>query len=393
MSRAARYRRSLGSSRKAFLLVSGSTFALFLAVGTIVPILPRYIAGPLGGSGADVGLGVGAFFVGSVLARPLAGRVGDARGRRVLMVGGGAGTAAAMAAFALAPNAAGLALARVIQGVGEAAFYVGAASAVTDLVPPRRRGEAVSYFSAALYGGLALGPLMGEMVFAHGRYGGVWLTAALLAAVGAACSLGVAHGRRPERAGAPSARLIHPAGLVPGAAFASGTFGYAAFNAFVPLYAPMIGVARPGLVFGGYASVTLTGRVLGARIPDRFGAAMVARAALCLGAIGATVLGLWRQPAGLWVGAVVLAAGSALMFPSLLSLALRAAPDAERGAVVGTLGSFFDIGQGAGALTLGPLVSVIGYSGGFLAGAVTTGAGLLLLGVARPRAADPAPNG
>ncbi len=67
------------------------------------------------------------------------------------------------------------------------------------------------------------------------------------------------------------------------------------------------------------------------------------------------------------------------MFPALLSLALDAAPDGERAAVVGTVVAFFDLGQGAGALVLGPLVAVVGYSGPFAAGALAAMGGLALL--------------
>lgn len=368
-----------GLASRSFVLIVAATLATFSAVGAVLPVLPRYVEGPLGGGGAAIGLVVGAFFVASVVSRPLAGRLGDERGRRMLLVGGGAVTALAVASFPLVPGVAGLAAARFVQGLGEAAFYVGAASAVTDLVSPDRRGEAVSYFSASMYGGLALGPMIGEAVFAHRHYGRVWVLAAALAAVGAACGLGL-RDARPPRPDGPRARLIHPAGLVPGSAFGLGTFGYAAFAAFVPLYAISdLDMTSSGPVFGCYAGITLLGRVLGARLPDRLGAPLTAQGGLAVMAAGMAVLGTWREPAGLWLGTVVFSAGNAFMFPALMALALAGAPERERGSVVATVVAFFDIGQGAGALTLGPLVGVIGYPGGFLAGAVAAAAGLALL--------------
>ncbi|MGH9005053.1 MAG: MFS transporter, partial [Acidimicrobiia bacterium] len=47
--------------------------------------------------------------------------------------------------------------------------------------------------------------------------------------------------------------------------------------------------------------------------------------------------------------------------------------------VVGTVVAFFDLGQGAGALVLGPLVAAAGYSAPFLAGAFAAAGGLALL--------------
>lgn len=361
-----------------FLLIVAAAFALFTAVGAVVPVLPRYVEGPLGGDAVAVGFVVGTFFVATLLARPLAGRLGDERGRRVVIVGGAAVMAAAIAAFPLASNVAALAVLRFIQGAGEAAFYVGAATAVTDLVPAERRGQAVSYFSGALYAGIALGPLIGEWVLGDGSYSRVWVLAAGLGALAAVLSLGLREGPRPVRSG-PRARLVHPAGLVPGSAFGLGTFGYAAFAAFMPLYAPSLGLKGSAPVFGLYAGLTLLGRLFGARIPDRLGPSTTARAGLVTMAVGMAILGAWHTIPGLWTGTAVFAAGNAFMFPALLSLALDAAPDGERAAVVGTVVAFFDLGQGAGALLLGPLVAVSGYTGPFLAGALAAVAGVGLL--------------
>ena len=368
-----------GLASSTFLLIMAAAFALFTAVGAVLPVLPRYVDGPLGGGGVAVGFVVGSFFVATLLARPLAGRLGDERGRRVIIVGGAAVMAAAIAAFPLATNVGLLAALRFIQGAGEAAFYVGAATAVTDLVPANRRGQAVSYFSGALYAGIALGPVVGEWVLGDGHhYGRVWMVAAGLGALAAVLSLGLREPPRPLRTG-PRARLVHPAALVPGSAFGLGTFGYAAFAAFMPLYAPSLGLGGSAPVFALYAGLTLAGRLLGARIPDRLGPSTTARAGLITMAAGMAILSLWHAVPGLWTGTAIFAAGNAVMFPALLSMALDAAPDGERAAVVGTVVAFFDLGQGAGALLLGPLVTVAGYNGPFAAGALAATAGLLLL--------------
>jgi MFS family permease len=361
-----------------FLLIVAATFALFTAVGAVIPVIPRYVDGPLDGGGLAVGLVVGAFFAATLLARPLAGRLGDEHGRKKVMVVGAAVMAVAVAAFPLASNVVVLAALRFIQGVGEAAFYVAAATAVTDLVPATRRGQAVSYFSGALYAGLALGPLVGEWVLGDGAYSRVWALAAGLTVVAGVLAMVLREAPRPDRTGA-RARLVHPAALWPGTAFGLGTFGYAAFAAFMPLYAPSLGLAGSAPVFGLYAGLTLAGRLLGARIPDRLGPSATARAGLATMATGMAVLGAWHAPAGLWVGTAIFAAGNAFMFPAVLALALDAAPDGERAAVVGTVVAFFDLGQGAGALILGPLVAVAGYSGPFMAGALAAAGGLALL--------------
>src|SRR5919106_4866170 len=128
----------------AFGLITLATFAYFVSVGVLIPTLPRYVEGPLGGGHVAVGIIIGAFSVTAVLMRPFSGRLGDRRGRRILMVSGATFIALATLGYVPARSLAPLLVLRALTGVGEALFYVGAASAVNDLAPPGRRGEAMS---------------------------------------------------------------------------------------------------------------------------------------------------------------------------------------------------------------------------------------------------------
>jgi MFS family permease len=70
--------------------------------------------------------------------------------------------------------------ARLVLGVGEAAYFIGVTSAVQDLATPHRRGEATSYFTVTLYTGLAIGPGLGEWLYETGSYDRAFTVAALL---------------------------------------------------------------------------------------------------------------------------------------------------------------------------------------------------------------------
>ncbi len=71
-----------------FVIVVISGFCYFSAMGAMLPVIPRYVDTSLDGNDVAVGLAVGAIAVGAIMLRPLAGRIGDRFGRRVLMVGG-----------------------------------------------------------------------------------------------------------------------------------------------------------------------------------------------------------------------------------------------------------------------------------------------------------------
>jgi MFS family permease len=363
-----------------FLLIMLSTFAYFVSVGALIPTLPRYVKGPLGGGELAVGWTIGSFALSAVLTRPLIGGVGDRRGRKVLMVAGGAIVAVSVAAYALVDTMAALIVLRLLSGVGEAAFYVGAASVINDIAPDERRGEALSYFSLALYGGLAVGPVVGESVLAASGYVQTWLASAAAAAAAGLVGTAVRETRPEEsRAAATARRIVHPAGLVPGIVLACSVLGLAGYNTFVPLYALQLGMGGSRLVFVVYSIIVLVIRSVGARIPDKLGPARTARAALAISAVGLGIVALWSNVAGLVTGTVLFALGQALTFPALMTVAVASAPAAERGSVVGTFTAFFDLAFGVGAVALGGVAEIFGYRGSFaIAGAVAV-AGVLLL--------------
>ena len=147
-----------------FLLVMVANLAYFMSVGAMQPVVPRFVKGPLASGEVAVGLTIGIFSLAAVILRPWAGRLGDRKGRRLLLTAGGFVIAASLIGYVPANSLALLLAFRFLSGVGEAFFYVGAASVINDLAPEERRGEALSYFSLSLFGGLALGPVMGEVV-------------------------------------------------------------------------------------------------------------------------------------------------------------------------------------------------------------------------------------
>jgi MFS family permease len=362
-----------------FLLITLATFAYFVSVGALIPVLPVYVEGPLGGTQVSVGIAIGAFSIAAVVLRPIAGRIGDTRGRSILIIVGGISVALSTAAIALVDSLGPLIALRISTGLGEAFFYVGAASAVNDLAPDGRRGEAVSFFSLALYSGLAVGPVLGETVLGSSGYDAVWLFSAAAGIVAGLIGIFVPETRPAEHIGHGNGRLIHPAGLLPGTVMAASVWGLAGFNAFVPLYALDLGLSGSRAAFVIFSAVVLSIRLFGARLPDRFGPRRTARTALAVSGVALIMIGVWQQPAGLFVGAVVFAVGQALAFPALMTLAVGATPPAERGAVVGTFTSFFDLSFGLGAVSLGAIAEALGYSGLFVSAGLVSLAGMATL--------------
>lgn len=368
-----------------FGLITLSTFAYFLAVGALLPVLPRYVRGPLGGGDVAVGVAIGSFSLAAIAVRPLIGRMADRQGRRMLIIGGASLVAASTAAYLAADTLWLLILLRVANGVGEAMFYVGVASSINDIAPDDRRGEALSLFSLALYAGLAVGPLVGEIVLAGRHYSVVWTMAAATSAAAAAVGLWLPETRPHIDSHEIEHPLLHPAALLPGVVLAANVWGMAAFNSFVTLFALQLGLAGGRFVFLTYSITILLVRSIGARIPDAVGPVRTVSASLVLSAAALLWLATVRGPATLYVASGAFGAGQSLAFPALMTLAVRGAPDRQRGAVVGSFTAFFDLAYALGPISLGAVAAFAGYRGVFVGGAVVAMAGLAVLLAGRRR--------
>ena len=85
----------LSPARAAFAGIFIVTMLGLVSVGATLPVLPRYVRGPLGEGDLAVGVVTGAFAITGLACRPLAGRFADLRGRRVVVIAGTVSTAIA----------------------------------------------------------------------------------------------------------------------------------------------------------------------------------------------------------------------------------------------------------------------------------------------------------
>jgi MFS family permease len=381
-----------------FLLVAAASLLYFIADGLTLPVYPVFVAGPLGGDAAALGLVFGAFSVTALVLRPWAGTFADRRGRRPLLIGGAVVLAVAMLGHILVSSVEMLIVMRLLMGVSEAAFFVAAFTMASDLTTEDRRGEALSLISLSLYAGIAIGPFIGELALGEDRFILAWATAAGLAVVAIVLCLRVPETRpaegSAEAVGQPGRyRLIHPRGVLPGFIVLAGTWGMAGFFVFAKPYGEELGLSGVAPLFLLYAGIVIAIRGLMPWAPDRFGGRRLAGAALVFIIAGLVVMGVVGSPVGLYAGTVIMALGVAFFPPAILTLAQIGIPALERGTLIGTTSAFIDLGFGVAPVTLGLVANAAGYPLTFLVSAAIAGVGLaLLVGVLRSRSAAVEPE-
>src|SRR5439155_12806070 len=254
----------------------------------------------------------------------------------IVLVAGALAMAVGGALYLLAGSVAALVGARLAVGVGEGAVYTAGATWAVDLAPADRRGLALGLFGLSVWGGLSLGPLVGELLRSSVGYDAVWVLTALLPAAGALIAL-----RLPEPLRiAPAAeqgtlRLVPRAAWRPGLALALANVGYAALAGFVVLHLRARGIGGGATVFTAFALAVFASRLVLSRVPDRAGARRTATAAGLVEAVGLAVIAAAHSLLVALCGAIVVGVGFSMLFPSLALMVVGRVGGDRRGSALG----------------------------------------------------------
>lgn len=343
---------------RTFAGVFVAVWSTFTAFGVVVPVIPRLVTQTLHGSATMVGAAFATAAVVALLLRPFGGQLAQRFGPRWVMTLGAALAAVTGMAYALPLGAPGLLAARVGMGVAEALVMTAGSVWAVSLAPAHRRGQVVGLYGLAMWGGLAAGPVLGEVAYRVGSYTLVW---ALAAALPVAALMVLPCLPRGELVGQQvSRRLLPPAAVLPGLALAGGAFGYASVTSFGALAMTDRGIAGGSILLSVFSAAYVAVRLLASRLPDRFGPVPMILTSAILEASGLLLIALapnWWVAA---VGALVAGGGFTLLYPSLALIAIDKAPEAERGATLGAVSSFLDLSVGVAGL-VGGIIAGVSY--------------------------------
>lgn len=141
-----------------------TNFFYFMSQYILIAALPVFIMDDLGKGQWEAGMAMTCFQIGTVLCRPLAGRIIDGVNKQKLLLGSSLVFFLLMAGFYFASSLQAVWLLRLVHG---AVFALGttASAAMAALVLPRRRkGEGIGYFAVCGNMAMVIGPLVGLLI-------------------------------------------------------------------------------------------------------------------------------------------------------------------------------------------------------------------------------------
>jgi MFS family permease len=365
-----------GQWARTFAGVIGAVFVSITAFGAVIPVIPRLVTVRWHDPPIAAGAAFTASAVVALLLRPYAGRLSQRFGCRPVLMLGCALAAAVGAGYPLPLGLPGLIVLRMIAGLSEALLFTAGSVWTVALAPASRRGQIIGFYGLALWGGLTVGPALGELLYRTGSYPAVWALAAVVPATGVVLVWLLPPS--PVLGGATSRRLLPPASMLPGLSLGAGAYGYGTLAAFGALAMSARHIGDGAVLVSVFSGAYATVRVVAGRVPDRIGPRRVVLASSMLEAAGLAVICLapsWWVAAA---GALIAGGGFTLLYPSLALITIDAVPAAEQGAALGAISSFFDLGVGVagfvgGAVAGSSYTAVLGLAAAVAAGSMAFG--------------------
>ena len=368
--------------------------ALFLANLALVASFAAFFLFPLfilerGGSDRDIGIIMGIFALASALCRPWVAEMIDRIGRkRSFSIGCAIMTLLPLLHLLLHGPLenyyTALLFLRILHGIGLAICFTSVFTFIIDLIPVQRLNEGIGIFGTSGLIGLASGPLLTEPIMLRYGFSAFFLTTSALAAVAFLFHLPVPDQHRLLRNSAtPSPsffallktrKMLISAGI----ALLFGV-GLAATGNFIAPFAQSRNLSYISIYFFAYASAAVLTRVFLGRLADRVGESQIIPWGLGIAAGGLILVPLVQTNALLLMVGFLFGIGHGLLFPALNALAIRNEPYATRGKVTGIFTGGIDSGAFIGAILLGIIGDLAGYTSLFVCAALLLSGGHILL--------------
>ncbi|HEY4655966.1 MAG TPA: MFS transporter [Cyclobacteriaceae bacterium] len=340
-----------------FWLICASSFFFFASFNMIIPELPQYLTA-LGGSEFK-GLIISLFAATALIARPFSGKMADKFGRVPVMMTGSVVCLIMGLLYPLFTSVWGFLLLRFVHGFSTGFTPTGQAAYLSDVIPARRRGEAMGLLGTAGTIGMAAGPAVGGLLANHYAIDFLFYCSSFTALASLVVLAGVKE-TLPVR-NKFTASLLHIEArdlferrvLVPCIVMALSVYAYGTMLTLIPDFGDHVGIRNKGLLFTYFTMASLTVRLLAGRASDRYGRRRVLILSLGLLLISMIIISQGRTPLDLITGISLYGLAHGMTSPTLLAWATDLSDPQHKGRGLASLYMFMELGIGVGAFSSG----------------------------------------
>ncbi|MFZ4521372.1 MAG: MFS transporter [Bacteroidales bacterium] len=364
-----------------FTLLTLSNFLMCCAYYSLISTLPLYISNVMKAPESLVGLVMASYVVAAIMIRPFCGFSLDKYGRKKLFLLSLVIYALTFNGYLMATTVLAMIVVRFIHGLTWGLTTTSNSTVAGDIIPETKRGQGFGFFGVSTTAGMALGPMVGTIIFQYGGYTAMFVAGCLISLV----SLGLASmiGYRSYYTPRPGLdfnwkNLVETRTIIPAVNVLIIMLTYGGLISFVALFGHETGMENPSGFFLIYAIGIISSRFAIGKALDRNGPRTIIIICLSLLIIGFPLLAMWQDQAGFYIAALILGFGNGVVFPTFQTMINNMVPATRRGAASSTLFMSVDLGMGLGMVLVGVISQYFSIAGAFLVCSVISLAGLVL---------------
>jgi len=323
----------------------------------IVPELPGYLSS-LGGE-EYIGLIIALFTLTAGLSRPFSGALTDRWGRIPVMVYGAVISAIAGLLYPLISTIAGFLLIRFIHGMSTGFKPTGTSAYIADIVPAKRRGEAMGIAGFAASLGMALGPSLGPLIAAKFSLDAMFYVSSVFAFLSIAILLGM---KETAKEGGKfrlsylkisRKEIIEPRVIAPAISLMLLVYSFGVVLTITPDFSESLGIENKGLFFTVFTVSSMLVRFIGGKASDKYGrvAVLIVSSVFITGSM--LVVGFATDVVTFLVGSFLFGLGVGSGSPTTMAWTIDLSEERFRGRALSTTYIALEIGIGLGALCSG----------------------------------------
>lgn len=354
---------------KDFIIVSSVNFFLTLIFYLLMVTIAVYAVNEYHASTSQAGLVTGIFIIGTLIGRLYIGSKIEVFGlKRTLIIGLVLFTITTLLYF-VHLGITFLLINRFIHGVTLGVASTAAGTIVAQVIPTRRRGEGIGYYSMSATLATAIGPFIGLFMSQHTTFQVIFSFCFVLCVI---CLLITLVVKVPELTGAVKAsetngfklsNYVEPKALPIAFVLLLVSFCYSSVLSFINFYAIEIDqVDAASFFFVVYAIAVLVSRPVTGKLMDLKGANIIMYPAFMILGAGMLLLSTAHSAWALLLAGALIGLGFGNMQSVSQAVAVKLTEPHRMGLATSTYYIFLDGGLGFGPYLLGFLIPVTGYS-------------------------------
>jgi MFS family permease len=364
---------SMGKERlwtKNFITVTVTNFLIYIVFYLLMVTIAAYAVDKFHASTGMAGFVSGIFIIGILIGRLGIGHAVEEMGSRRVLIAGTMSFIITSALYFTAVNLPLLVLIRFLHGVAYGIASTATGTIVAQIIPDKRRGEGIGYYSMSQILATALGPLIGITLIQRNDFRIIFMVASIIAAISFGISFII---RQPDRKRhrqdqAQTAKTFQISNFLEFTAIPISLivliagFNYSAVLTFISLYSKQLHLENAAsFFFFVYAFVVIISRPFSGHLLDRRGNNFVVFPCLFLFAIGMLLLGQTNSGMTLLLAGAFMGLGYGNFLSCGQAISIKEAPPDRLGLATATYYIFLDVGFGIGPYIFGSLVPLMGY--------------------------------